>query len=187
MPPRREPVQCEVEGCARFADARGMCPMHYKRWKRNADPNVLVPHRDRAYPIRFAECHPDRKHSGLGLCKPCYRKQYRAKNQDRIRAQEKADRAKDPEKYRRYRWDYQLRSVYGITQSEWDQAFLRQGGRCAICKEERKLHVDHAHDTGQFRGLLCSPCNVGIGMLGDDPQRMSLAAQYVYASEALRV
>lgn len=52
---------------------------------------------------------------------------------------------------------------YGITGDEYDYLYAAQDGRCAICRratgKARRLAVDHDHQTGQVRGLLCSPCN----------------------------
>lgn len=68
--------------------------------------------------------------------------------------------------------------------------YKAQGGRCAICgvrgdvqelgfKQRESLCVDHDHDTGAIRGLLCSPCNLGIGKLEDDPEIISNAVKYL--------
>lgn len=56
---------------------------------------------------------------------------------------------------------------------------LKQGGRCAVCGEEKKLHVDHCHDTGKVRGMLCFACNTGIGKLKDDPDLLLAAHRYL--------
>lgn len=53
---------------------------------------------------------------------------------------------------------------------------------CAICGREpgsRRLHVDHCHETGLIRGLLCSRCNSGIGLLRDDPELLKTAYNYL--------
>lgn len=53
---------------------------------------------------------------------------------------------------------------------------------CGICNdpiEGIRLHVDHCHELGLVRGFLCPNCNTGIGKLGEDPQRIRAAADYV--------
>jgi hypothetical protein len=76
-----------------------------------------------------------------------------------------------------------LRHVYGIELEEFEAMFEAQGGVCAICGEPpvvgRRLSVDHEHDSDQVRGLLCQKCNAAIGMLGDDPEVIERAAQYI--------
>ena len=68
---------------------------------------------------------------------------------------------------------------------EIETAFIKHDGLCDICGEpetsERyeRLMIDHDHITGKFRGFLCSKCNMGIGLLGDDPIRLRQAAEYI--------
>lgn len=54
--------------------------------------------------------------------------------------------------------------------------------QCVICGNEEKLVVDHDHQTGKVRGLLCNHCNRGLGHFKDDPMLFEFAAQYLYAS-----
>mgnify|MGYP000113599033 CR=1 FL=1 len=60
---------------------------------------------------------------------------------------------------------------------------VAQGEACAICRrgcaDPRRLNLDHNHETGEFRGLLCGPCNSGLGALGDHPTNLSLATSYL--------
>jgi hypothetical protein len=53
---------------------------------------------------------------------------------------------------------------------------------CVICGSAEKLVVDHDHNTGQIRGMLCNHCNRGLGHFRDDPVLLEFAAQYIYAS-----
>lgn len=72
---------------------------------------------------------------------------------------------------------------YGITFKIYAQMFMRQHGRCAICREtpkSRQLVVDHCHETERVRGLLCGICNSGLGMFKDSVP--SLARAIVYLS-----
>lgn len=64
------------------------------------------------------------------------------------------------------------KAAYGLEMDEFFAILLRQGNRCGICKRdrddlERDFFVDHDHETGKVRGLLCIPCNTGLGLLGD--------------------
>lgn len=79
--------------------------------------------------------------------------------------------------------DQQYRKKYGITVAEYEEMFAAQQGCCMICNRPdvggKRLNVDHDHDTGQARGLLCRACNRGIGMFGDDPELVMAAADYL--------
>lgn len=70
---------------------------------------------------------------------------------------------------------------YGITFDEYAQMEEDQDWLCAICKQSSTqiLCVDHDHETGKVRGLLCNNCNKGIGLLGDTLERLRSAAAYL--------
>lgn len=110
-------------------------------------------------------------------CKPCHSSLARKWNQENLERRREIDRAR----YRRRH----LADKYGITEHEYDDLLARQGGGCAICKAEvaqadgRRLAVDHCHETGQVRGLLCGNCNRAIGLFGDDPAVLRSAAKYL--------
>lgn len=77
-----------------------------------------------------------------------------------------------------------LKKKYGITLEQYDAMLAAQGGGCAICRTtdpgvKGVFHVDHCHDTGAVRGLLCSPCNTGLGHFKDDVERLVRAVNYV--------
>lgn len=71
------------------------------------------------------------------------------------------------------------KSTYGISASEYDALKLSQNGRCAICNTDAKLCVDHDHDTGKVRGLLCMKCNSSIGFANDDATVLKSAIEYL--------
>ncbi len=91
---------------------------------------------------------------------------------------------KDDPEYRRMRREAFLVYKYGITQPELDALLEAQKHRCAICGGKRngpgtRLHIDHCHDTGRIRGLLCTKCNTAVGLLDNDPERAELVAAYL--------
>lgn len=73
----------------------------------------------------------------------------------------------------------QLQWAYGITDEHYDAMRYTQGNCCAICFTNTKLYVDHDHQTGTIRGLICHRCNVGLGLFGDDPLAIQRAAVYL--------
>lgn len=73
---------------------------------------------------------------------------------------------------------------YGLTEREFEALLAAQGHACAICRKpaglsKARLCVDHCHKTGRVRALLCVGCNVGLGSLGDDPERVAAALKYL--------
>jgi hypothetical protein len=80
----------------------------------------------------------------------------------------------------------QLKRHYGISLAEYNMLLEQQNGVCAVCEQPcptgRRLAVDHDHETGRVRGLLCRNCNSGIGYLGDTLSRVRKAVVYLEAA-----
>ncbi|MGY1623043.1 endonuclease VII domain-containing protein [Geodermatophilus sp. SYSU D00965] len=74
---------------------------------------------------------------------------------------------------------YHLSRRYGISAAEADLMLEAQDGLCAICNTASAAHVDHDHETGRVRELLCFNCNGGLGQFKDDPDVLRAAAGYV--------
>lgn len=72
-----------------------------------------------------------------------------------------------------------LKRQYGMTEAEREALIEQQKGLCVICLEAPAVHVDHCHETGRVRGVLCFNCNSGIGKLGDDPDKTRRATAYL--------
>lgn len=83
------------------------------------------------------------------------------------------------------KWDGIIRRVYGITLQEYDNMLYEQGNGCAICGtkndvvEGRRLAIDHCHDTGKVRGILCARCNQALGLFCDSVDNLESAVQYL--------
>jgi hypothetical protein len=107
--------------------------------------------------------------------------------------------SRSPEKHAWYmrnmaklRRESHLRRTYGITAVEFEQLFQSQGFCCACCKStdpksDQGWCIDHEHGTKIIRGILCSPCNRGIGFLGDTLEGVQKALTYLGSCTALKV
>lgn len=79
--------------------------------------------------------------------------------------------------------------LYGMPYGDYQRLYDEQGGVCAICKSHPHSHalpVDHDHRDGGVRGLLCHNCNRGIGLLGDNPNRLRAAVAYLERARPTR-
>lgn len=105
-------------------------------------------------------------------------KRWQQENKDHLHAYRREYRQRRKVEER----DAYLRRTFGITQADYDDLLVRQGGGCAICSKppgKISLHVDHDHETGEIRGLLCVGCNNALGHLHDDPGLLVRAISYV--------
>lgn len=121
------------------------------------------------------------KQSKEPMCPPCLEsyRQYQANNRKTWRDSLGDDGRKDQRRYDRFR----------MTREDYETLLEKQGGVCAICKEESRvpLQIDHDHsccDTqitcgSCVRGLLCPNCNTAIGKMKDDPKRLLAAIKYL--------
>lgn len=113
---------------------------------------------------------PDsRTRDGLeGCCKQCKGRQASSRRIRGYRVDPRRDRLS------------KIKARYGINEADWDRMVVEQGGRCAICEVATgALVVDHCHDSGRVRGLLCAPCNKGLGHFADDADKMVAAVAYL--------
>lgn len=85
-----------------------------------------------------------------------------------------------PEGKERLLWNAK-RSRYGIDKGIFTSLLEQQNGVCAICGSgfNDKCCIDHNHETGEVRGLLCDACNRGIGLLKDSVLILTNAANYL--------
>lgn len=131
-----------------------------------------------------------------------YQKEYRQKNKEKLDKNHKEyyrnnreillknsrDRNLNSEVIKRNR-ELKLIKSFGISNYQYEELLLKQKGLCGMCSKPesskhqsgtlRKLAVDHDHETGRIRGLLCSRCNNGIGLLGDKVEMLKKAINYL--------
>ena len=79
-----------------------------------------------------------------------------------------------------------IKRLYGLTKTQYYSLLDSQNNSCAICKvsfdessKKKRPHIDHSHTTGKVRGILCGPCNMGIGQLKDSADLLESALNYL--------
>jgi hypothetical protein len=116
-----------------------------------------------------------------GLCRKCESKQ--SMKRRTLRKEQDVEYAESLRLYERKR----SLAKYGLTIEEYKFMLELQEGTCTICKTSpienglfsATLVVDHDHETGKVRALLCNGCNQGLGMFKDNPNILDLAAAYL--------
>lgn len=173
---------CKIPGCDTpvKVHVRGLCGFHYGRARRAGELDVTP----REVEHVLTEVDEEARTAICAICGPTEIKlsaqRFNALCLTNIRARgreyAKASRAKGGKRKTRENW---MRYKYGIDHDEYDRMFAEQAGACAICGDAVKLVVDHHHGTGAVRGLLCLPCNWGIGQLKDNPDVVARAVTYL--------
>lgn len=77
---------------------------------------------------------------------------------------------------------YNLKAMYGIKPEDYQNMISCQNNKCLICDIfmlDVKHCIDHNHKTGEIRGILCSPCNQGLGQFKDNIENLLNAAKYL--------
>lgn len=112
---------------------------------------------------------------------------YRAEHRDELAAKSRERNASmSPGRRREANRAYGLKALYGLTVEEYDAMLTAQGGGCALCGRKatsRALCVDHDHETGVVRGILCLRCNTALGTLGDNAEGLERALRYLRGAE----
>ena len=190
--PRARPTKAQLEGLSP-EDQRVLKAKHrreYQRWykaERHKDPQLAA--LDRAMDlVRYRR----KRDTPEGYKKIQEARQKadakRAGDPERIEeATRRYHRHKTPQTQEIRNKAHRLRK-FGLTEEVYEALKLKQNNCCAICKEMEthekydrvcELSIDHDHDTGKVRGLLCNNCNRGLGFLGDDTETVIEAARYL--------
>lgn len=121
-------------------------------------------------------------------CKDCAKKasrDWRELNPEKSREKIKELFSKNKEKYYNSHKDKQLKKKYNLSREQYERLLLETGGQCPICSRVfgisayTKPVVDHCHETGKTRGLICRQCNIGLGAFRDNVRTMINATKYL--------
>ena len=137
----------------------------------------------------LTEFHKSSSHKdGLNAqCRTCFNATRRKNlNRDVDRARAREWYHKNKQKVR----EKQMFSKYGLTVEQYNSKLNQQSNQCKICEKImdglREPAIDHCHNTGNVRDLLCANCNAALGLLQDDPKIMLKAAEYVTYHRSLK-
>jgi len=116
-----------------------------------------------------------------------YQREWKHNNREKCNIYQTTHYAKPEMKDRRAKYTraWKLQKNYGLTVEDYDIMVESQESKCAICElhldelDTQFLYVDHCHETGEVRGLLCRKCNTGIGDFCDDIDLLTKAIGYL--------
>lgn len=122
----------------------------------------------------------DGHHTQCKKCRSEYTSRYRAKYPEESRQAVsnwvKEDPARNVSSHKRSN----LKKFYGLSLEGYEKMLIQQNGCCLICSiKMNSPHVDHCHETGRIRGLLCATCNGGLGMFKDCVPLLEKAIGYL--------
>lgn len=190
---------CTFDGCDRKHHARGWCLTHYMQFKRGAAPIGPIRSRERVKPPECVEdgCRDPVK--ARGLCKMHYQRLLRhgyTRHRDRKTAPKPcaiptcenhlyAKGLCHPHYAKQRKW-----AAAGVDAQRYQDMLAEQNCLCAVCRQPERapdkasgkikdLAIDHDHETGAVRGLLCSSCNRALGLLQDSPALLDAAKAYL--------
>jgi hypothetical protein len=174
--------------------AKGLCQVcydrQYKQKNKEFNPDCSK---------QSATCHSDKPVYAKGLCRRCYEiklreinpgyaerqrntcKDWQKRNAEYVKLKGQIRNANPVlrERDRSTKWRLRL-SRLGLTEETYKQ--LCEKG-CCICGSKKYLHIDHDHNTGKFRGILCSRCNNGLGFFNDSIEGLENALKYLRSLE----
>lgn len=138
---------------------------------------------------KFASAFGKDKSKKLGLSSYCLdcaasnRKANYAKNHENEKQKLKDYYKVEKDRFR----GYSLKALYGLSVDQYQEMLTQQDNSCKICKThesnlKRRLFVDHCHETGKVRGLLCQYCNTMIGNAKDNVLVLQSAISYLSSS-----
>lgn len=191
---------CTVPNCGRPHKARGYCQAHYQHFKRGVPIKEAIRPRDQQ---RHDHCTAEackREVKAHGLCHMHYARFLRHGSTDYRERQKSEKPCAHPgctsflyakglcQKH--YVRNRDAKKKYGITGGQYYAMVAAQDGVCAVCSQPpskknrhsgkvQELVVDHCHETGVVRSLLCDRCNRAIGLLKDSPDVLRRAALYL--------
>ncbi len=109
------------------------------------------------------------------------RRKYYYKNREKLLEKQKLYKKNNREKVLAGMRNTNYKRKYGITADEADAMYSKG---CKVCGGTHRLHIDHNHENGEIRGVLCHNCNLGIGYFKDNTNRLLAAVEYLKSANS---
>ena len=115
-----------------------------------------------------------------GKCKVCYREEQRIQYHNLSEEERQERRRNNKANTFEYRQTYKLKYKYGLTREKYFGMILEQKNKCKICMCNMETpQIDHNHDTGEVRALLCRSCNTTLGLVNENPDTLYNMINYI--------
>ena len=163
-------VKCGVSDRNKSGDCKACARETAKRWRASHPYRVRVPGTSPCVKCGGSDRYPN------GDCKPCARKRATVVHQARKSGPDAAE-------YQRQKTLQARLNKYRLTPAALIDMLKAQEGVCAICQTAKATHIDHDHETGRVRGILCHQCNIALGCFRDSPSNLRAALRYLERSE----
>jgi hypothetical protein len=111
------------------------------------------------------------------------KRKYAEKYKEELKVYKREWEIANKDKLKPHKAKYYLKKTYNLTPEQLEIMVQAQQGVCAICKQPERqntrLSIDHNHQTGKIRGLLCRNCNAALGAFKDNPLYLQIAIDYL--------
>jgi hypothetical protein len=138
--------------------------------------------------VNWSKSSKDKTHYACKACRNGLERLRRHEKKEEIAIQQKKYRVKNRDVILKKQKEYQF-SKYGMTEHDYKVLLKSQEGSCAICsgtttaKSQYRMPIDHCHETGTVRGILCHHCNTGLGQFKDSIDSLKKAIEYLEKSK----
>jgi len=175
--------KCKIKGCSNVLYCSEICSKHYIRFRRYGTYEKPKNKRGTLLELGKSYCCSCKKEKPLSEFNKDKQSYYgfsmRCKECNKVTSMKRYKEHKN--KYR----NYFLLKKFGIGLKEYNKILKNQKNRCLICGNSdynKHMPVDHCHKTGHIRGILCSKCNLALGLFNDDIKVLNSAITYLNKS-----
>lgn len=178
---------CSLDFCDRFANVKGYCSAHYEQiFRRGIEPKPIRKIVSKKTNVNTICCldYCDKPAQGRGYCGTHYAQitRYGLGSPRPVLAYGTKEKKCDAPWCERMTFSAKLckpcqRKTYRYKITVEQYINLKQV--CEVCGGDNKIHIDHNHITGNFRGVLCAQCNAALGLLKENSEIISSLSKYI--------